>query len=210
MSDVKKLLEQNREWATNKLGEKPDFFNELSEQQAPKYFWIGCSDSRVPANQITGLMPGEVFVHRNVANVVSHVDLNCLSVMQFAVEVLKVEHIIVCGHYGCGGVSAALGNKQLGLIDSWLTNIKDVYIKHEEKFKTITDESERSDLMCELNVIQQAQNVCESTIVQDAWKRGQKLSVHGWCYSLKNGHITDLEVSTDGPSTNHQIYQYER
>ncbi|MBV35225.1 carbonate dehydratase [Kangiella spongicola] len=210
MSDVKKLLEQNREWAANKLGEKPDFFNELSEQQAPKYFWIGCSDSRVPANQITGLMPGEVFVHRNVANVVSHVDLNCLSVMQFAVEVLKVEHIIVCGHYGCGGVNAALSNKQLGLIDSWLTNIKDVYIKHEEKFKTITDESERSDLMCELNVIQQAQNVCESTIVQDAWKRGQKLSVHGWCYSLKNGHIKDLEVSTSGPSKNHEIYQYER
>jgi carbonic anhydrase len=210
MSDVKKLLEQNREWAANKLGEKPDFFNELSEQQAPKYFWIGCSDSRVPANQITGLMPGEVFVHRNVANVVSHVDLNCLSVMQFAVEVLKVEHIIVCGHYGCGGVNAALSNKQLGLIDSWLTNIKDVYIKHEEKFKSITDESERSDLMCELNVIQQAQNVCESTIVQDAWKRGQKLSVHGWCYSLKNGHIKDLEVSTSGPSKNHEIYQYER
>ncbi|GAA0209852.1 carbonate dehydratase [Kangiella japonica] len=210
MSDVKKLLEQNREWAANKLGEKPNFFNELSEQQAPKYFWIGCSDSRVPANQITGLMPGEVFVHRNVANVVSHVDLNCLSVMQFAVEVLKVEHIIVCGHYGCGGVNAALSNKQLGLIDSWLTNIKDVYIKHEEKFKTITDESERSDLMCELNVIQQAQNVCESTIVQDAWKRGQKLSVHGWCYSLKNGHIKDLEVSTSGPSKNHEIYQYER
>lgn len=210
MSDVKKLLEQNREWAAHKLGEKPDFFNELSEQQAPKYFWIGCSDSRVPANQITGLMPGEVFVHRNVANVVSHVDLNCLSVMQFAVEVLKVEHIIVCGHYGCGGVNAALNNKPLGLIDCWLTNIKDVYIKHEEEFKAVTDPSKRSDLMCELNVIQQAQNVCDTTIVQDAWKRGQKLSVHGWCYSLKNGHITDLEVSTSGPSKNHKIYQYER
>lgn len=210
MSDVKKLIENNRNWAAKTVDEQPDFFNELSEQQAPKYFWIGCSDSRVPANQITGLMPGEVFVHRNVANVVSSTDLNCLSVMQFAVEVLKVEHIIVCGHYGCGGVNAALGNQQFGLIDSWLSNIKDVYIKNEAKFKPIKSDEERSNLMCELNVMEQVQNVCNTTIVQNAWARGQKLSVHGWCYSLKNGHIKDLEVTKDNPANNHKVYQYQK
>ncbi|WP_223670204.1 carbonate dehydratase [Kangiella shandongensis] len=210
MSDVKKLIENNRNWAAKTVDEQPDFFNELSEQQAPKYFWIGCSDSRVPANQITGLMPGEVFVHRNVANVVSSTDLNCLSVMQFAVEVLKVEHIIVCGHYGCGGVNAALGNQQFGLIDSWLSNIKDVYIKNEAKFKPIKNDEERSNLMCELNVMEQVQNVCNTTIVQNAWVRGQKLSVHGWCYSLKNGHIKDLEVTKDSTAGNHKVYQYDK
>jgi carbonic anhydrase len=208
MSDVKDLLSQNRAWAADTVEQYPDFFKELSEQQSPKYLWIGCADSRVPATQITNLMPGEIFVHRNIANQVSTTDLNCMSVLQFAVEVLKVEHIIVCGHYGCGGVNAALSNQQLGLIDTWLTQIKDVYIKNETKFTAITDEQERSDLMCELNVKDQVQTVCNTTIVQDAWKRGQKLSVHGWCYSLKNGHITDLEVSTDNVKNNHKVYQY--
>lgn len=209
MSDIKKLLEQNRQWAADTVEQYPDFFKELSEQQSPKYLWIGCADSRVPATQITNLMPGEIFVHRNIANQVSTTDLNCMSVLQFAVQVLQVEHIIVCGHYGCGGVNAALSNQQLGLIDNWLTQIKDVYIKNETKFTAITNEQERSDLMCELNVKDQVQTVCNTTIVQDAWKRGQKLSVHGWCYSLKDGHIKDLEVSTDGASNNHSVYQYQ-
>jgi len=209
MSDIKKLLEQNRQWAADTVEQYPDFFKELSEQQSPKYLWIGCADSRVPATQITNLMPGEIFVHRNIANQVSTTDLNCMSVLQFAVQVLQVEHIIVCGHYGCGGVNAALSNQQLGLIDNWLTQIKDVYIKNETKFTAITNEQERSDLMCELNVKDQVQTVCNTTIVQDAWKRGQKLSVHGWCYSLKDGHIKDLEVSTDSASSNHSVYQYK-
>ncbi|AKE53015.1 carbonate dehydratase [Kangiella geojedonensis] len=209
MSDIKKLLEQNRQWAADTVEQYPDFFKELSEQQSPKYLWIGCADSRVPATQITNLMPGEIFVHRNIANQVSTTDLNCMSVLQFAVQVLQVEHIIVCGHYGCGGVNAALSNQQLGLIDNWLTQIKDVYIKNETKFTAITNEQERSDLMCELNVKDQVQTVCNTTIVQDAWKRGQKLSVHGWCYSLKDGHIKDLEVSTDSVSSNHSVYQYQ-
>lgn len=208
MSDVKKLIQNNRSWAAKKIDDRPEFFKELSEQQNPKYFWIGCSDSRVPANQITGLMPGEVFVHRNIANVVSKTDMNCMSVLQYAVEVLKVEHIIVCGHYGCGGVNAALGNQQFGLIDNWLANIKDTYIKNEAKFTPIKDEEERSNLMCELNVIEQVRNVCSTTIVENAWANGQKLSVHGWCYSLKNGHINDLEVTATNPELNHDVYKY--
>lgn len=210
MSDVKKLIQNNRNWAAKKIDDSPEFFKELSEQQNPKYFWIGCSDSRVPANQITGLMPGEVFVHRNIANVVSKTDMNCMSVLQYAVEVLKVEHIIVCGHYGCGGVNAALGNQQFGLIDNWLANIKDTYIKNEAKFTPVKDEEERSNLMCELNVIEQVRNVCATTIVQNAWASGQKLSVHGWCYSLKNGHINDLEVTTMGSEGNHSVYKYSK
>ena len=210
MSDIKKLLEQNKQWAADTVEQYPDFFKELSEQQSPKYLWIGCADSRVPATQITNLMPGEIFVHRNIANQVSSTDLSCMSVMQFAVEVLKVEHIIVCGHYGCGGVNAALSNQQLGLIDSWLTKIKDVYIQNETKFSAISNDQERSDLMCELNVKAQVQSVCNTTIVQDAWKRGQKLSVHGWCYSLNNGHIRDLEVSVEDASNNHRVYQYTK
>ncbi len=209
MSDIKKLLEQNRQWAAETVEQQPGFFDELSEGQAPKYLWIGCSDSRVPSTQVTGLMPGEIFVHRNIANQVSTSDLSCISVLQYAVEVLKVEHVIVCGHYGCGGVNAAISNQQFGLIDNWLTKIKDVYIKNETKFTPITDEQERSDLMCELNVMEQVQNVCNSTIVQNAWKNGQSLSVHGWCYRLKDGHIKDLEVSADNASGNHSVYQYQ-
>lgn len=210
MSDAKSLLEKNREWAAETVEQQPDFFKELSQQQAPKYLWVGCADSRVPATQITGLMPGEIFVHRNIANQVISTDLNCLSVLQFAVEVLKVEHIIVCGHYGCGGVNAALSNQQLGLIDNWLANIKDTYIKNEAKFSPIKDEEERSNLMCELNVMEQVQNVCNTTIVQDAWRRGQSLSVHGWCYSLQDGHIKDLEVTKESQTNNHKVYQYQK
>lgn len=209
MSDIQELLNNNKEWAEQIERENPGFFKTLSEQQSPKYLWIGCSDSRVPANQITGLMPGEVFVHRNVANVVSHSDFNCLSVLQFAVEVLKVEHIIVCGHYGCGGVNAALTNKKHGFIDNWLSNIKDVYLKHEAKFKSIKNEQERSNLMCELNVIEQVSNVCRTTTVQDAWDRGQDLSVHGWCYGLENGLITDLKTTISGKDQVPAIFNYQ-
>ena len=208
MSDIQELLKNNKEWAERVEKESPGFFKTLSEQQSPKYLWIGCSDSRVPANQITGLLPGEVFVHRNVANVVSHNDFNCLSVLQFAVEVLKVEHVIVCGHYGCGGVNAALTTKKHGFIDNWLSNIKDVYLKHEVKFKPIKDEQERSNLMCELNVIEQVGNVCRTTTVQDAWDRGQSLSVHGWCYSLNNGLITDLKATISGKDQVPDIVNY--
>lgn len=209
MSDIQELLKNNKEWAERVEKESPGFFKTLSEQQSPKYLWIGCSDSRVPANQITGLLPGEVFVHRNVANVVSHNDFNCLSVLQFAVEVLKVEHIIVCGHYGCGGVNAALTTKKHGFIDNWLSNIKDVYLKHETKFTPIKDELERSNLMCELNVIEQVSNVCRTTTVQDAWDRGQDLSVHGWCYSLENGLITDLKATISGKEQVPDIFNYQ-
>ncbi len=209
MSDIQELLKNNKEWAEQIEKENPGFFKTLSEQQSPKYLWIGCSDSRVPANQITGLMPGEVFVHRNVANIVSHSDLNCLSVLQFAVEVLKVEHIIVCGHYGCGGVNAALTNKKHGFIDNWLSNIKNVYLKHETKFTPIKNEQERSNLMCELNVIEQVNNVCRTTTVQDAWDRGQSLSVHGWCYGLENGLITDLKATISGKKQVPAIFNYE-
>ena len=208
MSDIQELLKNNKEWAERVEKESPGFFKTLSEQQSPKYLWIGCSDSRVPANQITGLLPGEVFVHRNVANVVSHNDFNCLSVLQFAVEVLKVEHVIVCGHYGCGGVNAALTTKKHGFIDNWLSNIKDVYLKHEVKFKPIKDEQERSNLMCELNVIEQVGNVCRTTTVQDAWDRGQSLSVHGWCYSLNNGLIPDLKATISGKDQVPDIVNY--
>ncbi|HNI37233.1 MAG TPA: carbonate dehydratase, partial [Pseudomonadales bacterium] len=179
------LFENNRNWAESIKKIHPDFFRELSEQQSPEYLWIGCSDSRVPANEIVGLMPGEVFVHRNVANVVVHTDLNCLSVLQYAVEVLKVKHVMVVGHYGCGGVRAAMSNQKFGLIDNWLRNIKDIYRQHHEKLETIADEEQRVNLLCELNVVEQVNNVCSTTIVQDAWDRGQELAVHGWIYSLR-------------------------
>lgn len=178
---------------------EPDFFTSLQAVQSPQYLWIGCSDSRVPANQITGLLPGEVFVHRNVANVVVHTDLNCLSVIQFAVEVLKVRHIIVVGHYGCGGVLAALTNRRLGLIDNWLRHIQDVRNKHAVLLETFPEE-QRHDRLCELNVIEQVANVCETTVVQQAWDAGQDLTVHGWVYRLENGIIRDLKVSASETS----------
>ncbi len=195
MKDIDVLFESNEAWSDRIKSEDPDFFKKLADQQSPKYLWIGCSDSRVPANQIVGLLPGELFVHRNVANMVVHTDFNCLSVIQYAIEVLKVEHVIVCGHYGCGGVAAALRNKPLGLIDNWLRHIKDIYRNYEARFDACIDEDERVDMLCEFNVIEQVANVCHTTIVQAAWARGQSLSVHGWIYSIRDGILRDLDVS---------------
>jgi carbonic anhydrase len=195
MRTLDDLLENNRLWAERIKAHDPTFFQTLSQQQSPHYLWVGCSDSRVPANQIIGVSPGELFVHRNVANVVVHTDLNCLSVIQFAVDVLQVKHLIVCGHYGCGGVQAALENARLGLIDNWLRHVQDVRQKH-EKLLAEVDASERSNKLCELNVIEQVSNVCQTTIVQGAWERGQELAVHGWIYGLNDGIIRDLNVST--------------
>ncbi|MEK6553517.1 MAG: carbonate dehydratase [Bacteroidota bacterium] len=194
MRTLKKLIENNRNWATGIKSVDPDFFLNLSQQQSPEYLWIGCSDSRVPANQIVGLQSGELFVHRNVANIVVHTDLNCLSVIQYAVEVLKVKHIIICGHYGCGGVQAAFKNLKLGLIDNWLRHTKDVMQKHNELLSKIIDENSRLNRLCELNVIEQVVNVSETTIVQQAWDNGQELSVHGWIYGLHNGLLNDLNI----------------
>lgn len=194
MRVLKHLLDNNSAWSERISERDPEFFSTLSKQQAPEYLWIGCADSRVPANDIVGLLPGELFVHRNVANVVVHSDMNCAAVLQFAVEVLKVKHIIVCGHYGCGGVRAALRDKPLGLIDHWLCHIKDVYRQHERALREIEDFDELTDRMCELNVIDQVHNVCHSPIVQAAWSRGQPLSVHGWIYGLKDGRLRDLDV----------------
>lgn len=194
MRRLNELLENNRLWAEGVRAQDPDFFTRLATQQSPEYLWIGCSDSRVPANQIVGLLPGTVFVHRNVANLVITTDLNCVSVMQFAVEVLKVKHIIVCGHHGCGGVRAALDNARMGLIDNWLRHLQDVRDRHMGLLQTVADIPERADRLCELNVIEQVAHVCRTTIVQDAWSRGQDLTVHGWIYSLKDGLIRDLEM----------------
>ncbi|MBU0676270.1 MAG: carbonate dehydratase [Proteobacteria bacterium] len=194
MRILKNLFEKNRRWADKIKERDPDFFAKLSRQQNPEYLWIGCSDSRVPANEIVDMLPGEIFVHRNIANLVIHTDLNCLSVIQYAVEVLKVKHIIVCGHYGCGGIRAALGNKEHGLIDNWLRNIKDVYRFHQDKFESLQTEQEKINLLCELNVIEQVSNICHTSIVQGAWKAGQELDVHGWIYSIEDGILKDLNV----------------
>ncbi len=194
--DLKKLFDNNRAWASAIQAENPDFFKQLASLQTPEYLWIGCADSRVPANEITGLLPGEIFVHRNIANVVVHSDLNCLSVVQFAVDVLKVKHIIVCGHYGCGGVHAALTNRKMGLVDNWLRHIQDVWQRYRGLFDKL-DENKRWDLLCELNVIEQVVNVAQTTIVRDAWERGQKLTVHGWVYGLRDGLLNDLRMSVD-------------
>jgi len=189
------LFQKNRAWAERIRAQQPDFFELLAQQQNPKFLWIGCSDSRVPANEIVGLMPGEVFVHRNLANVVVHTDLNCLSVIQFAVDVLKVEHIIVVGHYGCGGVRAALYGERVGLADNWLHHINDVADKHKQALAMIGLSSAGVDRLCELNVIEQVANVCQTTIVRDAWERGQDLAVHGWIYGLKDGLLRDLHAT---------------
>ena len=193
MKTLEHLLENNLEWAESIKKEDPQFFTRLSKQQAPEYLWIGCSDSRVPANQITSLQPGEVFVHRNIANVVVHTDLNCLSVIQFAVEILKVKHIIVCGHHGCGGIKAALENHEHGLIDNWLRHIKDVIRFNAPKFDGLNHDKQL-DLLCELNVKEQVKNVCNTTIVKKAWKEGKELSVHGWIYSIENGVLKDMNT----------------
>jgi len=192
MHDLNDLLERNRIWSEALSAEDPTFFKRLSEQQAPKYLWIGCSDSRVPANQIIDMAPGEVFVHRNVANVVVHTDLNCLSTIQFAVDVLKVEHILVVGHYGCGGVLSVLEERRLGLVDNWLRHVDDVKHKHAEALRRLDEPQDRHDRLCELNVIEQVVNVCQTTVVRDAWERNQDLTVHGWIYSLRNGRVRDL------------------
>ncbi len=194
MKNLDYLLDRNKAWADAVKKSDPEFFAQLSQQQSPEYLWIGCSDSRVPANQIVSLPPGEVFVHRNIANVVVHSDLNCLSVIQFAVDVLEVKHIIVCGHYGCGGIKAALEHQEHGLIDNWLCHVKDVRRFNHEKLEGL-DHQQKLDTLCELNVKEQVLNVCNTTIVQNAWKTGKSLSVHGWIYNIENGILKDLNVS---------------
>jgi carbonic anhydrase len=188
---LSRLFENNRRWAERITATRPDFFRTLAAQQAPEYLWIGCADSRVPANEIVGLLPGELFVHRNVANVVVHTDLNCLSVLQFAIDVLKVDHVIVCGHYGCGGVKAALEDSRLGLIDNWLRHVQDVAKQHRAELNALPPD-QRHDRLCELNVLEQARHVCETTIVQEARDRGQPLNIHAWIYGLTDGRLRDL------------------
>lgn len=209
MKSLKHLLDANREWADRIKAEDPRFFEKLSAQQNPEYLWIGCSDSRVPSNQLLNLLPGEIFVHRNVANVVIHTDLNCQSVIQYAVEVLQVRHVIVCGHYGCGGVKAAMTDRQHGLIDSWLRNIKDIYHNNRKRFVDIESDEQRVDLLCELNVLTQVANVCHSTTVQNAWARGQELHVHGWIYSIRDGLLKDLDRTITGPDQIPAIYRVD-
>ncbi len=194
MKDLKELLDNNRAWAEGIKARDPEFFQKLAQQQQPRYLWIGCSDSRVPSTQLVGLPPGEMFVHRNVANVVVHTDVNCLSVMQFAVDVLKVDHVIICGHYGCGGIQAAMENLQLGLIDNWLRHVQDVMHNHAALLANINNDELRLNRVCELNVIEQVLNASRTTIVQNAWARGQELAVHGWIYGIDDGLLRDLDI----------------
>ncbi len=207
MRVLKDLFDRNRDWAGKIKAEDPGFFARLSEQQHPEYLWIGCADSRVPANQILGLLPGQIFVHRNIANLVVHTDLNCLAVIQFAVEVLKIRHIIVCGHYGCSGIRAAMDNREHGLIDNWLRNIKDVYRYHEAQINALPGAQARFDRLCELNVVEQVANVCHTSIVQNAWKAGQELAVHGWIYAIDDGILQDLSVCVTCPDEISQIHR---
>ncbi|HZP59701.1 MAG TPA: carbonate dehydratase [Opitutaceae bacterium] len=207
METLGHLFAQNRTWADSIRQRDPDFFLKLSRQQSPEYLWIGCSDSRVPANEIVGLLPGELFVHRNIANVVIHTDLNCLSVIQFAVDMLKVKHIIVVGHYGCSGVRAALRCERVGLADNWLRHVQDVSEKHECRLSVLPQDDARSDRLCELNVIEQVANVCQTSIVRDAWARGQPLNLHGWIYGLKDGLLRDLKFTVTGPHEREKKYQ---
>ncbi len=209
MPVLKHLFQNNRAWASRIKERNPHFFETLEAQQSPQYLWIGCADSRVPANEIIGLLPGEVFVHRNVGNIVVHTDFNCLSCIQYAVEILQVKHIIVCGHYGCGGVKAAMQNNQLGLIDNWLRHIKDVYQKYQETLEAIPDDADRLARLCEFNVFEQVKNVCHTTIVQSAWNRGQELAVHGWIYHLHDGLIQDLNVHIARMDDISALYQME-
>ena len=206
MRVLKHLFENNDTWAKNMTTHDPGFFKKLAAQQTPEYLWIGCADSRVPANEIIGLPPGEVFVQRNIANLVIHTDINCLSVIQYAVEVLKVKHVIVCGHYGCGGVLAAMQNREFGLIDNWLRHLKDIYHKHEKTLSSLPDKA-RYDRFCEINVIEQVHNICHTTMVQRAWQKGQPLSVHGWIYGLEDGRLKDLGVCITDPGEIARVYQ---
>ena len=201
------LIENNRKWAKEISEKDPEFFPTLAKQQDPDYLWIGCSDSRVPANEIVGLMPGELFVHRNVANMVVHTDMNLLSVLQYAVDALKVKHVIVCGHYGCGGVKASMESQKLGLIDNWLLEIRDLYHGKQDMFKGLQSETEKLNLLCELNVMNQVRNVCNTTIVQDAWARGQRVAVHGWIYGLTDGKVNNLNVTVNSPDQLEEAYR---
>lgn len=209
MASIEKLIRNNRAWSEKIRQNDPDFFPTLAKQQNPDYLWIGCSDSRVPANEVVDMLPGELFVHRNVANMVVHTDLNLLSVLQFAVDVLKVEHVIVCGHYGCGGVRAALRNEKLGIIDNWLLEIKDIAYLHRKGLSALESEEARVNRLCELNVKRQVQNLAHTTIVQDCWDRGQSLAVHGWVYGLDNGLVHDLDVTMNSKEQLADIYQYQ-
>ncbi len=197
MSDINILLEKNKAWASKVKAEQPEFFEYLSAGQSPEYLWIGCADSRVPANEIIGAISGDIFVHRNIANMVIHTDINCLSVIQYAVDILKVKHIIVCGHYDCGGVKASMTDEEYGLIDNWLGHIKDVYRLHQEKIDALETEKEKQDLLCEVNVLEQVKNVCNSSILRKAWERGQDIKVHGFIYDVSDGVLKDLNVSVD-------------
>jgi carbonic anhydrase len=207
VSSLEGLFDNNREWADSIKTSDPAFFEKLAAQQSPEYLWIGCSDSRVPANQIVGLLPGEVFVHRNVANMVVHTDFNCLTVLQYAIDVLKVKHVIVVGHYDCGGVRAAFENADNGMIDNWLRNIKDVQHRNQDRMNRLDSDAEKLSLLCELNVMSQVSNVCHTTIAQNAWDRGQTLEVHGWIYSLKDGLLKDLKCSVRGADQVPEIYR---
>ena len=211
MSDTKhplqELFDNNKRWVAGITRQEPEFFSDLAKQQNPEYLWIGCSDSRVPANTIIGLKPGEVFVHRNVANLVVHTDLNCLSVIQYAVDVLHVKHIIVCGHFGCGGIKAALSNRDYGLVDNWLRNVQDIAHKHRTEMESVSDPDAKCDLLCQLNVREQVANVCHTTILQDAWKRKQPVSVHGLIYKIQDGLLQDLQIHVSGQDQIPPIYR---
>jgi carbonic anhydrase len=205
MEKLNSLFESNRQWAKDIRKVDPAFFEKLSKQQSPKYLWIGCSDSRVPANEIVGLLPGELFVHRNVSNLVVHTDMNCLSVMQYAIAILKIKHIIVCGHYGCGGIAAAIEERPHGLIDNWLRNVRDIYYLYEKEMLAIKDDTERINRLCEINVASQVFNVCNTTIVQEAWAQGQEITVHGWIYGINDGLLRDLNVSVSSVAEMRQL-----
>jgi carbonic anhydrase len=204
---MKELMDQNKLWANEQKKIDPEFFHRLSEQQSPEYLWIGCSDSRVPANQVVGLDPGELFVHRNIANIVLHTDFNCLSVLQFAVEVLKVKHVIVCGHYGCGGIKAALDTQEFGLVDNWLRHIKDIYIKYKNEIDCLRFEQQRVNRLCELNVIEQVNNLSKTKIVQHAWEKGQDLSIHGVIYSIADGLLKELNINATNTNSIDPIFK---
>lgn len=206
MKKLPMLFDNNKKWADKNLVKDPSYFLKMAKDQKPNYLWIGCSDSRIPANEVVGLEPGELFVHRNVANLFIHSDLNCLSVLQYAVDYLEIKHVIVCGHYGCGGVGAAMRNNQLGLVDNWLRNIRDIYANSEQELDAIKDKKMRYNRLVELNVIQQVQNICHTTVVQNAWARGQDLTIHGWVYELENGLLRDLNCLVSGLDQIDKVY----
>jgi carbonic anhydrase len=210
MKKLEILFENNEAWVKSKMEKDPEFFIKTAKDQLPHYLWMGCSDSRVPANEIVGLEPGELFVHRNVANLFPHTDFNCLSVLEFAIDILKIEHVIVCGHYNCGGVKAAMMDHQLGLVDNWLRNIRDVYASNKQELEQIQDDGERYNRLVELNVLQQVKNICHTTIVQDAWHRKQPLNVHGWVYDLESGKLRDLEIHLSSIEDVDTIYRIKK